>query len=388
MDTMYQRAWGPLSMVAMVDSWATTAWVEALCLACYASVLFRHTDMAVLRQHIRTCSDLHEATGRGDELRSCGDVEPNPGPPVLGPTGSALPTPMHVKSGRGEGLHTCGDVELNPGPQEQGSDTVAQLATPSNGCALPAVGMQGPFTTLHPLRLLEIQGLRSAALPPLADSPGSQKAAPPGPPGQRALQCSRDVPLLPAPPSAGAPPQDLEVDLAHPEEVPDMVHRVDSLGHSLHIHASRPTVMNVVLPEPLPLKDILAVRCPTIRHVPAVLQQAVTSSLAAAITRYSADPSDANLFLVLGFPKLVLRVTKAKGKFSADAVVASLRHRLAQFQQGNIRALWHDFAEEMGREHQHRPVTRAAKRARSSEKGRIADKVCASDLRELGLFLT
>ena len=152
-----------------------------------------------------------------------------------------------------------------------------------------------------------------------------------------------------------------------------MVHRVDLLGHGVHIHASRPTVVNLVLPEPLPLKDVLASRCSTIRHVPAVLQQTVTSTLAAAITRYSADPSESNLFLVLGFPKLVLRVTKAKGKFSADAVVASLRHRLSQFQQGNIRALWHDFSEEMARENKHRPVTRASKRARSSEKGRIAD---------------
>ena len=30
-----------------------------------------------------------------------------------------------------------------------------------------------------------------------------------------------------------------------------MVHRVDNLGHTLHIHVSRPTTLNLVLPDPL-----------------------------------------------------------------------------------------------------------------------------------------
>ena len=82
-------------------------------------------------------------------------------------------TLTHVKSGRGEGLHTCGDVELNPGPQQHDGDTVTQMATSFNGPDFSAQGIQGPLTTLHPLRLLEIQGLRSAALPPLANTQGS-----------------------------------------------------------------------------------------------------------------------------------------------------------------------------------------------------------------------
>ena len=90
------------------------------------------------------------------------------------------------------------------------------------------------------------------------------------------------------------------------------------------------------------------------------------------MSKYATDPTDANLFLLLGFPKLVLRVTKAKGKFSADAVVAALKHRLGQFQHGDARALWHDLKEEIDRDHKHRPVTRAAKRARTSERGHIA----------------
>ena len=109
-------------------------------------------------------------------------------------------------------------------------------------------------------------------------------------PGPRALQCAQDVPVLPAPPPAGAPPADFEVDLAHPEDMPDMVHRVDDMGHAMHIHVVRPNLAVLTLPEPLPLQDLLQARVQTIRHVPAALQQQVSSALAAAISRYTVDP--------------------------------------------------------------------------------------------------
>ena len=70
-------------------------------------------------------------------------------------------TLTHEKLGRGESLHTCGDVESNPGPQLTGDHTTDQPMTTCLGVDLSAQGIQGPLTTLHPLRLMEMQGLRS-----------------------------------------------------------------------------------------------------------------------------------------------------------------------------------------------------------------------------------
>ena len=251
--------------------------------------------------------------------RTCGDVEPNPGPQGGATKRTTPPTVNHIKSGRGDGIHTCGDVELNPGPQEQAGDASNQSVTSSCGPTPTVQGIQGPLTTLLPLRLLEMQGLRSAALPPLASTQGSPAASTTaqvhGRQGPRALDCSRDAPLLPAPPASGAPPADFEVDLAHPEEILDMVHRVDGLGNAVHIHATRPSNTTLTLPEPLPFHDLLQARVSTIRHVPAALQQQVSTVLAAALTRYTAEPTDGHLFVLLGFPKLVLRSVKSRESF-------------------------------------------------------------------------
>ena len=63
----------------------------------------------------------HSATGRGDFLASCGDVEQNPGPP-FGTTpvyaSEVFPSQVNCPLGRGASLLSCGDVEANPGPED------------------------------------------------------------------------------------------------------------------------------------------------------------------------------------------------------------------------------------------------------------------------------
>ena len=95
--------------------------------------------------------------------------------------------------------------------------------------------------------------------------------------------------------------------------------------------------------------------------------------MAATVSRYAADPTEEHLFAVLAFPKLVLRASHTRGRTTADALSAALRHRIHQFQMGELRALWHDFSEELARYHQARPMTRAQKRARTTSASKIGE---------------
>ena len=65
---------------------------------------------------------------------------------------------------------------------------------------------------------------------------------------------------------------DLESDVAHPDPMPDMVHRVDPLGVAIHLHTRRPVSTTLTLPDPLPFDLLLQGRVNTIRHVPAGVQ--------------------------------------------------------------------------------------------------------------------
>ena len=56
------------------------AWIAVDCV-CGETIPLREQELRPLMRHIRTCGRLHARTGRGDALRTCGDVEENPGAP-------------------------------------------------------------------------------------------------------------------------------------------------------------------------------------------------------------------------------------------------------------------------------------------------------------------
>ena len=83
--------WGLLSLVDIEDcpppdpgpSGPTSPrlhlWAEATCV-CGTRILLRPHGHRPLATHIAHCRPLHRATGRGETLATCGDVEENPGP--------------------------------------------------------------------------------------------------------------------------------------------------------------------------------------------------------------------------------------------------------------------------------------------------------------------
>ena len=185
-----------------------------------------------------------------------------------------------------------------------------------------------------------------AAIQGFAPKPPLGISAVPRSLGIRPLDTRADAPLLPVPPLDGAPPDDWDCDLAHPQAISTMTHIITDHGNAIHIHASRPTVTQLVFPEPLPFDDLLGARITTIRHVPAALQQDVSMALAGAISRYVLNPTLCNLFAFLSFQKLVLRAPKVSGRHSRETVTATLQRRIRTFQAGGIRSLWHDLQQE------------------------------------------
>ena len=57
-------------------------WLFAEC-TCGASIALYPHGLRGLVTHVTTCDTLHRATGRGDTLASCGDIEANPGPGLI-----------------------------------------------------------------------------------------------------------------------------------------------------------------------------------------------------------------------------------------------------------------------------------------------------------------
>ena len=268
------------------------------------------------------------AKGRGASLFSCGDIEANPGPEadkdrhavftedrashlLVSKFGYLLCT------GRGAALLSCGDVEANPGP----------------------VGDHGDGTAF-------MESHRRSAIVPLA--PGTSMAAaapshgpPPGPMRRNGKDRVRPIPLDEWRP--GEDPIHVPAHVAPAPEV-DLAEPGQPSSGPIRVVATRA----VQLPGQLPMSilDMLAIRAPTIRHVPSKVQGLVSEALASAINQYLRDPSDIALFALLAFPKLTLRPVNVRGKFSVDLSAATIQTRVSRFLQGDLDALCDEVAKE------------------------------------------
>jgi hypothetical protein len=354
--------------------------VTAVCGVCGESLRFRETWQ--MWRHLDACIPQcaepdPPATGRGDMILTCGDVEENPGP---------KPPPEHENErhlrhggGRGDALPTCGDVEQNPGPEQAGGPPYRVPEDPCEalwnaisraGGPMAATGQAGD-DTMNALmgQLLEHMGTMPANSP--APGPPRRQPGPERPSARRRQpldEMNLDPVHGPAPPGPPGAVLAEEVDLAHAEHPGPAVHPTDASGNELRVATRAAEQGPLVLPHPLPLQEVLACRLQPIHHLPAALQSDFSGALTAALRRYCSAPTDGNLFALLAFPKLTLRSPVVRGRFSHDHLVTGIRQRLALFTKGDIKALWDELQEEIKRGQNAGGVeTRGAKRTRQAE---------------------
>ena len=171
-----------------------------------------------------------------------------------------------------------------------------------------------------------------------------------------------DPPFVP--PIIMVGPAELDTDLAHGQDVGTEVDPLDPFGNgSLHITTHR-LLGNLSLPSPFPLDGILGIRAPTVRHLPAALQDDVSMALGGAISRYCRSPSTDHLFAILAFPKLVLRSPMLRGPRARDNMFLAIKGRLRAFMQGELMALCEELLRDTGPLTTAGPETRSRKRAR------------------------
>ena len=261
------------------------------------------------------------------------------GPPCRGMVSDQPTQPLRwhstslLRTGRGCSLLSCGDVEANPGPTDD--------------------DMEGaPFMEAH---------RHNAILPLAASSSGARAAPSQGGPMRRRNGKDRERPIPLGEWNPGEDPIHVPAQVAPPPEV-DLADPGIPRAAPIRLVATRAVLLPARLP--MPVKDILALRAPTIRHVPSKVQGLVSEALAAAVNHYLRDPSDVALFALLAFPKLTLRPVNVRGKFSVDMSAATISTRVQRFLQGDLEAL----CEEVTREADSLEVgveTRSKKRART-----------------------
>ena len=132
----------------------------------------------------------------------------------------------------------------------------------------------------------------------------------------------------------------------------------------LRIRVSRPVGIKVPDNTPTPTTyEILGLRVATIRHIPAALQEHWSRVQAAILDAFCTSPSELLLWGLVAMPKLVLRITRTRGKNAANHQQELIRSRLHQFEQGEWHTLWATLKAESAAPEG--PETRSAKRART-----------------------
>ena len=310
---------------------ARSNWMEWRCTACGT----RMTTCSFLlhRRHIRQCLALHRLTGRGEALKTCGDIQQNPGP----------------RSGRGEALLTCGDVEANPGPDPP------QLGPGmSSGCSQALGAMQmdgedgdddlglGPEVPLDPLAAEDdtvyvdedfarqlrptLHGAQSSDSSQMVLDAQSVDAV--GATSQPVSNSSTSVDI------DGAP-----MDIAHATTLlmPPLMTPAQ-MADSIRFFGMRPLSQHLIAPTDI--LTMLGARIPTIRHVPNAAQRDVSQALAGVIQAYCSDRGPATLWQMLAFAKMILRPAPGKKEVPSEQLVVLLRHRISRLQKGDLHGLW------------------------------------------------
>ena len=158
---------------------------------------------------------------------------------------------------------------------------------------------------------------------------------------------------------------DVDVDLAHADHPGEAAVHVSEEGNEtpLRIQVCRPVGIKVPTSLPTPTTyEVLALRVATLRHIPAALQEHWSRTQAGILNAFCSEPSEILLWGLVAMPKLVLRVTKTRGKNAAAHQQDLIRSRLQQFEQGEWQAMWTTLKTEASMPEG--PETRSAKRAR------------------------
>jgi hypothetical protein len=159
---------------------------------------------------------------------------------------------------------------------------------------------------------------------------------------------------------------DLEVDVAHADHPGEgaAIHLSEEGNETpLRIQVCRPVGIKVPTTPPTPtIYEALRLRVATIRHIPAALQEHWSRTQAGILNAFCDNPSELLLWGLVAMPKLVLRVTRTRGKNAGAHQQDLIRSRLQQFEQGEWQDMWTTLKSESASPEG--PETRSAKRAR------------------------
>ena len=266
--------WGLLAFVALEDSPPPDPgpsgptsprlhlWAEATCL-CGARILLRLQGPRPLAIHVALCGTLHLASGRGDALATCGDVEENPGP-------------QHGTSQEAREilLHILGADTDRSDPEISGALLAAAAVATQTSPPLASDMLQDP-----------------PEVPPRPSRTAKRSPA-------SGLNAQQDAIAGPLPPPQVVIPSDFVTDLAHGGDLGQAPTPRDAAGHPIRICTARPPTQ-WRYPHPTPFCQLLSLRPTTIRHVPACLQGEMSAALAGAISRYGKEATTDHLFAVL-----------------------------------------------------------------------------------------
>jgi hypothetical protein len=159
---------------------------------------------------------------------------------------------------------------------------------------------------------------------------------------------------------------DLDVDLAHADHPGEgaAIHLSEEGNETpLRIQVCRPVGIKVPTTTPTPtIYEVLRLRVATIRHIPAALQEHWSRTQAGILNAFCDNPSELLLWGLVAMPKLVLRVTRTRGKNAGAHQQDLIRSRLQEFEQGEWQDMWTTLKSESASPEG--PETRSAKRAR------------------------
>ena len=339
---------GPCGVLLQRQVW----WVSATC-TCGNTLDVGPPGLRPLVLHITRCVVLHTRTGRGDALRSCGDIEENPGP--LTPPGSEPPPVGHPDVA--DSMVLDGAPAVPPAP--------LFFASHLTGFPSP-LPLVPPEFALPPLPPLDLSTFFPAALPVI---PAWATSSPP------------QSPTFPCPLGCREPLRSQDGLVSHLERIhlrsghslsPDVLaplgrwvcrscqrlwavkyrtcHQCGRNQSGVHESTARfnpPVPRGNVTPFDAPcpllcpsLEDILVADRPTLRHLPRMAREEVAGTLAYLLDAFTSEPGWETLHRLLAFPKVVLVVLDRGGKSHWATVGRVVRDRARDFLDHSVEELW------------------------------------------------
>ena len=343
-------------------------WFDATCEACGRS--WSGYDTFVVTQHLTYCKALeegtggrllhlrqiHKATGRGESLLSCGDIESNPGPEHTDQRSTRL---RQTRSASRVNAPIAPDGPLSqndamlvdpsvPTVEVSSSSSVPRqrrdvmCPCPMEGCPLATRHMSHVSLVAHLARTHVIAGeaVPAALLAQIGHSvctacrnlyPGAGACA----------FCTAKARRAPG--EAGSDP------VPFPER-PVQPQHVQPKGTSLNA------------PSPLfqpPLDELLQAQIPTVRHLPNACRREFAEVLGELLASLAEEPTWEAVYGLMALPKLVLRAPNTRADSKPSNLSLDIARRLRLFRSGAWPSLWTEVRPARTEGPKRRPLTRS-----------------------------